>query len=326
MSDEKCPNCNHGPHSGLCGRSDGFTPSGCRCVYDPAQTVSKGGPDTPLKCPDCGSPSPGANFCLVPDHPHPYCDHDWCRNKFHRKAVPSSAEGVGTGEPKIEMGIDLGFGTSKGVYRCSECGISEEPCKHAGIPEGERMSARETERVATRILLALYAHATVHSKEGAYADIVNILTAASSLRGTGERELEQLRAWKESAITVWPDMQKIAKLIGVKLGDSVHDKIIPWIEAAESREAKLREQVAAEQEAHEQIGTLLLPLVGTGDGTSVDAAGKAADEIAKLRDCLEELIEGYEEAISAHPAEFVTLEHSLRFEVSVERAKKVLKP
>lgn len=33
MSDEKCPNCNHGPHSGFCGKSDGFTPSGCRCVY-----------------------------------------------------------------------------------------------------------------------------------------------------------------------------------------------------------------------------------------------------------------------------------------------------
>lgn len=35
MSDEKCPNCNHSPHSGLCGKSDGFTPSGCHCVFIP---------------------------------------------------------------------------------------------------------------------------------------------------------------------------------------------------------------------------------------------------------------------------------------------------
>lgn len=114
------------------------------------------------------------------------------------------------------------------------------------------MSARETPEEFRRsegyaICEFLYANG-----EPAMDRIYEFATAyASSLRGTEERELEQLRAWKESAIEVWPDMQKIGKLIGVQLGDSVHDKIIPWIEAAESREAKLREclRVAIEWEA-----------------------------------------------------------------------------
>jgi hypothetical protein len=49
-----------------------------------------------------------------------------------------------------------------------------------------------------------------------------------------QKEIQQLKHWKESAMSVWPDMQKIGDLIGVKLGGSVHDKIIPAIEKMQS--------------------------------------------------------------------------------------------
>lgn len=44
-------------------------------------------------------------------------------------------------------------------------------------------------------------------------------------------ELAQLRQWKKEALEVMPDFQKIGKLIGVPLGESVHDKIIPYLES-----------------------------------------------------------------------------------------------
>ena len=42
-------------------------------------------------------------------------------------------------------------------------------------------------------------------------------------------EITALSEWKESAIAVMPPMQEIGREIGVKWGDSVHDKILPWI-------------------------------------------------------------------------------------------------
>lgn len=40
---------------------------------------------------------------------------------------------------------------------------------------------------------------------------------------------KRLEDWKESAMKVWPDMQAIGKELGVSLGDTVHDKILPEI-------------------------------------------------------------------------------------------------
>lgn len=43
-------------------------------------------------------------------------------------------------------------------------------------------------------------------------------------------EIETLKQWKESAISVMPDMQEIGRLLGVRVGESIHDKIVPGIE------------------------------------------------------------------------------------------------
>ncbi len=65
-----------------------------------------------------------------------------------------------------------------------------------------------------------------------FMEIINDLKGLSvpPYKEEGDKELEQLRQWKKEAIAVMPDFQKIGQLIGVKLGESVHDKIIPFIE------------------------------------------------------------------------------------------------
>lgn len=45
-----------------------------------------------------------------------------------------------------------------------------------------------------------------------------------------DKELAELKAWKESAMSVMPPMQEIGKALGVRLGESIHDKILPGIE------------------------------------------------------------------------------------------------
>lgn len=46
-----------------------------------------------------------------------------------------------------------------------------------------------------------------------------------------------LNEWKRSVIETMPDMQKVGELIGLSIGESVHDKIIPWmIEMKEKHE------------------------------------------------------------------------------------------
>ena len=42
-------------------------------------------------------------------------------------------------------------------------------------------------------------------------------------------ERDALAAWKKSAISVTPPLQEIAKALGVPLGESIHDKILPGI-------------------------------------------------------------------------------------------------
>jgi hypothetical protein len=59
----------------------------------------------------------------------------------------------------------------------------------------------------------------------------------SQLKEAGQ-ELEELRAWKESAMKVMPDFQEIGKLLNIPLGTSVSEQIIPKIK--ELKEAKQR--------------------------------------------------------------------------------------
>ncbi len=55
-----------------------------------------------------------------------------------------------------------------------------------------------------------------------------------------QEENKELRAWKESAISVMPDYQEIGKLLNVPLGQSVHDKIIPAIKGLQQENKELK--------------------------------------------------------------------------------------
>jgi hypothetical protein len=59
----------------------------------------------------------------------------------------------------------------------------------------------------------------------------------SHLKEAGQ-ELEELRAWKESAMKVMPDFQEIGKLLDIPLGTSVSEQIIPKIKELKEAEQK----------------------------------------------------------------------------------------
>ena len=45
-----------------------------------------------------------------------------------------------------------------------------------------------------------------------------------------ERESSELKAWKESMLSVLPPLQEIARELGLPLGQSIHDRILPAIQ------------------------------------------------------------------------------------------------
>lgn len=56
-------------------------------------------------------------------------------------------------------------------------------------------------------------------------------------------EVNSLRQWKYEAIAVMPDFQTIGRLLGLKLGQSVHDKIVPGIVKLKEENERLRQKV-----------------------------------------------------------------------------------
>jgi hypothetical protein len=53
-------------------------------------------------------------------------------------------------------------------------------------------------------------------------------------------KIKQLEGWKQSQLAVTPDWHAIAKVIGVGLGESVPDKVLPYIQAVQAELADLK--------------------------------------------------------------------------------------
>ena len=70
------------------------------------------------------------------------------------------------------------------------------------------------------------------------ASVENCISDTYSL---AEQRISELEEWKRRAIEVMPDFQEIGKLINVKLGEPIHDKIIPFIQSQSETIQKLRE-------------------------------------------------------------------------------------
>lgn len=81
---------------------------------------------------------------------------------------------------------------------------------------------------------------------------------AASLLKQKEDEIMELKEWKKSAIKVMPPIQEIGKTIGVKLGESIHDKILPAIQELQSSVDKYRKLADAAEECYEllNLGTI----------------------------------------------------------------------
>ena len=70
---------------------------------------------------------------------------------------------------------------------------------------------------------------------------------------SSEIENDELKAWKESAISVMPDIQAIGKEMGLEIGQAISPKILPYIkelkkEAAEQKEKQESLVIEIEQE------------------------------------------------------------------------------
>jgi hypothetical protein len=85
-----------------------------------------------------------------------------------------------------------------------------------------------------------------------------------------EREkVRELERWKESAIAVMPDYQAVGRELGLRLGESVHDKILPAIQQLrEQRDEAIRlleykeKQLADERKASSLLSIQLMDYHG----------------------------------------------------------------
>lgn len=59
-------------------------------------------------------------------------------------------------------------------------------------------------------------------------------------KGLGDH-IDALEAWKAEALSVTPPLQEIGRELGVPLGESIHDKILPGIVALKAENQRLRE-------------------------------------------------------------------------------------
>lgn len=106
--------------------------------------------------------------------------------------------------------------------------VEGELLMHTAWPKTSDLLTEETE---LGIAAFLAGHAFAADKDKEVIKLEGIIKENARIVDLISEELQQLRQWKEEAISVMPDMQRIGKLIGVKLGETVHDKIVPYLEA-----------------------------------------------------------------------------------------------
>lgn len=82
---------------------------------------------------------------------------------------------------------------------------------------------------------------------------------------TCQQELDELRAWKKEALAVMPDFQAIGKELDIPIGQTVHDKILPWIADMKAWkkvvESNYPEMQAIQEELGVKAGKDILPAI-----------------------------------------------------------------
>lgn len=82
---------------------------------------------------------------------------------------------------------------------------------------------------------------------------IELFSHYSTINEQKDKEIESLSQWKKEAIAVMPDYQKIGELIGLKLGTSVHDKIVPAIEQLKAENEILNDSANGLVKRSEQL-------------------------------------------------------------------------
>lgn len=82
------------------------------------------------------------------------------------------------------------------------------------------------------------------SERAKYGPIWEVVSDIRQQLATEQEKAEQLEAWKQSALSVRLPMQEIGKELGLTLGDSIHDKILPAIKTIKPLVEALEELVA----------------------------------------------------------------------------------
>ena len=77
-------------------------------------------------------------------------------------------------------------------------------------------------------------------------------TVASDFARELEREVIELKAWKESALSVDPPLQEIARELGLPLGLSIHDRILPAIQRLKAKNDLLEADLKRENDRLER--------------------------------------------------------------------------
>jgi len=67
--------------------------------------------------------------------------------------------------------------------------------------------------------------------------------------------VKELQKWKESALSVTPPMQKIAKALDIPLGASIHDKILPAINLIKAEKKMLRDYIRKARDHQTPMGS-----------------------------------------------------------------------
>ena len=62
---------------------------------------------------------------------------------------------------------------------------------------------------------------------------------------TERKIVNELKSWKESAISVMPDIQAIGKEMGLQIGQAISPKIIPYIKELKKEAAEQKEKQAS---------------------------------------------------------------------------------
>ena len=150
-----------------------------------------------------------------------------------------------------EIYLLVGEGAEPGVNNFNDCievawctdKVNESDPKYVLAPPPSEEGKGTAEEIAKKHISKFY-----HSFAQLWPSILAAMEEYRSLADTpseklsvGE-EVEALRAWKAEAIRVMPDYQRIGHLIGVPLGQSVHDKIVPYLERIPIKEGGYTEE------------------------------------------------------------------------------------